>query len=179
MHRNLGKWEMHDLSAAARWLRRQTFVDPDKIGITGSSYGGYSTLLALSRGSEHFNFGDARSSVSDWRLYDSVYTERYMDTPRENPEGYEQGSVLHWLEQYRGGLRISHGTIDDNVHMQNSIQVIDWLTSHDKDFEMVLYPDSRHGLQADQRAHSNRTSHDFWMRVLLGRSGAEMVTDPE
>ena len=179
MHRNLGKWEMNDLTVAAQWLRKQPFVDPTRIGITGGSYGGYTTLLALTQAAEHFNFGDARSSVSDWHLYDSVYTERYMDTPRENPEGYQQGSVSHWLEKYRGGLRISHGTIDDNVHMQNSIQIVDWLTSHDKDFELMLYPDSRHGFQASQRAHSNRASHAFWMRVLLGRSGMDSTTEPD
>ena len=179
MHRNLGKWEMHDLTAAAQWLRRQPFVDPTKIGITGGSYGGYTTLMALTRAAQHFNFGDARSSVSDWRLYDTVYTERYMDTPRENPEGYEEGAVSSWIEHYQGGLRITHGTIDDNVHMQNSIQIVDWLTSHDKEFELMLYPDSRHGFQSSQRIHSNRASHSFWMRVLLGRGGMDTTTEPE
>ena len=167
MHRNLGKWEMHDLTAAATWLRTKSFVDPERIGITGGSYGGYTTLMALTRASEHFNFGIAGSSVSDWQLYDSVYTERYMDTPAENPEGYKKGGVLHWIDRYQGGLRLTHGTIDDNVHMQNSMQVIDWLTSNEKSFEMMLYPDSRHGLQAAQRTHATRQTHDFWMRTLL------------
>ena len=167
MHRNLGKWEMADLIAAAKWLRTRPFVAKEKIGIAGGSYGGYTTLMALTYGAGHFNFGQAASSVSDWRLYDSVYTERYMDTPAENPEGYEKGAVLTWIERYKGGLRITHGTIDDNVHAQNSIQVVDWLTSKNKSFELMLYPDSRHGIQASQRAHVTSETHDFWVRTLL------------
>jgi dipeptidyl-peptidase 4 len=168
MHRSLGKWEMEDLIAGAKWIREKPFVAKDRIGITGGSYGGYVTMLALTHGSEYFNYGQAWASVSDWHLYDTVYTERYMDTPRENPEGYKNGAVLTWIDRYKGGLRIAHGTIDDNVHMQNSMQVIDWLTSNNKQFELMLYPDSRHGVQASQRAHSTRETHDFWMRHLLG-----------
>jgi dipeptidyl-peptidase-4 len=154
--------------AAARWLREKPFVAAGKIGITGSSYGGYTTMMALTYGAADFNFGQAGSSVSDWRLYDSVYTERYMDTPAENPEGYKNGAVLTWADRYRGLLRITHGSIDDNVHMQNSIQVVDWLTGHNKKFELMIYPDSRHGIQMSQRAHLTREEHDFWMRNLLG-----------
>ncbi|MFH1574454.1 MAG: prolyl oligopeptidase family serine peptidase, partial [Acidobacteriota bacterium] len=167
MHRNLGKWEMHDLIEGAKWLRTKPFVARDKIGITGSSYGGYTTLMALTYGADHFNYGLAGSSVTDWYLYDTVYTERYMDTPAENPEGYKNGAVLTWIERYKGLVRITHGTIDDNVHMQNSLQVVDWLVSHNKSFELMLYPDSRHGIQASQRPHQGREAHDFWVRTLL------------
>ena len=123
-------------------------------------------MMALFFGAGVFNYGIAGSSVTDWQLYDSVYTERYMDTPKENPEGYKAGAVLTYADRYRGGLRITHGTIDDNVHMQNSIQVIDWLTTNNQRFEMMIYPDSRHGIS--QRAHAARDTHDFWMRHLLG-----------
>jgi dipeptidyl-peptidase-4 len=167
MHRNLGKWEMADLIAAAKWLRTKPFAAGDRIGITGSSYGGYTTLMALTYGADHFNYGIAGSSVTDWRLYDTVYTERYMDTPAENPQGYRDGAVLQWIKRYRGGLRITHGTIDDNVHTQNSIQVIDWLTANNKPFELMLYPESRHGIAGAQRAHLTRETHDFWVRNLL------------
>lgn len=169
MHRQLGKWEMADYIAAAKWLRSKPFIAKDRIGITGSSYGGYTTMMALTYGAGDFNYGIAGSSVSDWQLYDSVYTERYMDTPKENPEGYKNGAVLTWADRYKGGLRITHGTIDDNVHAQNSIQVIDWLTSHGQSFELMLYPDSRHGIQANQRPHLTREGHDFWMRNLVRR----------
>jgi dipeptidyl-peptidase-4 len=176
MHRNLGKWEMADLIAAAKWLRTKPFIAKDKIGITGSSYGGYTTMMALTFGAGHFNYGIAGSSVSDWQLYDTVYTERYMDTPKENPDGYKNGAVLTWIDRYKGGLRITHGTIDDNVHMQNSMQIVDWLTSHNKPFELMLYPDSRHGIQASQRAHLTREAHDFWVRNLLGGQLSEPVS---
>jgi dipeptidyl-peptidase-4 len=168
MHRQLGKWEIHDLIAAAKWLRSKPFVAKDRIGITGSSYGGYTTLMALTRGAGHFNAGDAGSPVTDWRLYDTVYTERYMDAPAENPDGYKQGAVLTWIASYAGGLRLSHGTTDDNVHMQNSLQVIEWLTTHDKRFELMIYPGSRHAFAARQRVHSYRDSHDFWVRTFFG-----------
>jgi dipeptidyl-peptidase-4 len=166
MHRSLGKWEMIDLIAAAKWLRTRPFVAKDRIGITGSSYGGYTTLLALTAGAGHFNFGQSGSPVTAWELYDTVYTERYMDTPEENPDGYKAGAVLTYIDRYTGGLRITHGTIDDNVHAQNSVQVIDWLTTNNKRFEMTLYPDSRHGIS--QRAHLSREAHDYWVRTLLG-----------
>ena len=168
MHRNLGKWEMADLVAAAAWLRTRPFVAKDRIGIAGGSYGGYTTMMALFHAAGTFNYGQAGSSVTDWLLYDTVYTERFMDTPLENPEGYRAGAVLTYGDRYKGGLRITHGTIDDNVHMQNSIQVIDFLTGANKPFELMLYPDSRHGLQPGQRAHSARETHDFWVRTLLG-----------
>jgi len=106
--------------------------------------------------------------VSVWKLYDSVYTERYMDTPAENPEGYRNGAVLTWAEHYKGGLRVTHGTIDDNVHTQNSIQVADWLIRNNKRFELMAYPGIRHGIQGSQRAHLMRETHDFWVRNLLG-----------
>lgn len=168
MHRALGHWEVHDYAAAAAWLRAQPFVSRDRIAITGNSYGGYATLLALSRGAPHFDAGLASAPVSDWRLYDTVYTERYMDRPDENPDGYRDGAVLTWIDRYKGGLRLTHGTVDDNVHLQNTVQVVDWLTEHDKPFELMLYPDSRHGVQASQRRHAAREAHDFWVRSLLG-----------
>ena len=179
LHRQLGKWEMTDLMAAAAWLRTRPFVQPDKIGITGSSYGGYTTAMALTFGAGSFNYGIAGSSVTDWALYDSVYTERYMDRPSENVEGYKAGRVITWAERYKGGLRLTHGTIDDNVHMQQTIQLVDWLTEHDKRFELMLYPDSRHGIQISQRAHLNREAHEFWVRTLLNGHLPDVVVATE
>ena len=177
MHRQLGTWEMTDLSTAAAWLRAKPFVEGDRIGITGSSYGGYTTAMVLTKAAGSFNFGIAGSSVTDWQLYDSVYTERYMDSPSENPDGYKSGAVLTWVDRYKGGLRITHGTTDDNVHMQQTVQLVDWLTTHDKRFELMIYPDSRHGIQASQRAHQARESHDFWVRNLLGGKLPDVVVD--
>ena len=135
------------------------------------------TALAMTNAAGQFNFGIAGSSVTDWQLYDSVYTERYMDAPSENPEGYKSGAVLTWVDRYKGGLRLTHGTIDDNVHMQQTVQLVDWLTTHDKRFELMIYPDSRHGIQASQRAHQARESHDFWVRNLLGGKLPDVVIE--
>ncbi len=169
MHRNLGKWEMNDLIAAVKWLREKPFIDPDRIGITGGSYGGYTTCMALTYGADYFTHGIAQYSVTDWKLYDSVYTERYMDTPTENPRGYEFGSVMTHAEKYHGYLLITHGTMDDNVHMQNTIQLINKLQDLNKDFELMLYPNARHGIRYPKRNHSERENVQFWFRHFLGK----------
>ncbi len=173
MHRNLGKWEMNDYIEAVRWLRSQSFVDGDKIGITGGSYGGYVTCMALTYGADYFNFGVADYSVTDWHLYDNVYTERYMDTPAQNAEGYEFGSVLSHASGYKGKLLITHGTIDDNVHMQNSIQLIDKLEDLGKDFEMMLYPGERHGWRGPKGDHLSKLTVKFWFDNLLEKEFLE------
>ncbi|HOS73346.1 MAG TPA: DPP IV N-terminal domain-containing protein, partial [Bacteroidales bacterium] len=112
LHRSLGRWEILDYADAVEWLRTKSFVDPARIGITGSSYGGYMTCMALTRGADYWTHGFAGSSVTDWRLYDNIYTERFMDTPGDNPEGYRQGSALTWAENYRGKLYMTHGDMD-------------------------------------------------------------------
>lgn len=168
MHRNLGKWEMNDLIQAVKWLRKKPFVDRTKIGITGGSYGGYSTCMALTYGAEYFTHGYARSSVTDWRLYDSVYTERYMDKPEDNPEGYEFGAVSTHAHKLKGILFMSHGNMDDNVHMQNTIQLIDALIELGKStFAFMVYPDQRHGTRGKKREYSNRHYIDFWFGHFL------------
>jgi dipeptidyl-peptidase-4 len=169
MHRNLGKWEMHDLSEAVKWLRSKPFIDSDKIGITGGSYGGYATCLALTQAAEYFTHGYARASVTDWRLYDTVYTERYMDRPQDNPEGYKAGSVMTYADNLKGVLFMSHGAIDDNVHMQNTVQLISKLMDLGKSFEFMLYPNQRHGFRGTKRTHSNRHYVDFWFHHFLNR----------
>lgn len=169
MHRSLGKWEMHDLIAAVKWLREQPFIDKDRIGITGGSYGGYTTCMALTYGADFFTHGVADFSVTDWRLYDSVYTERYMDTPDENPEGYREGSTLTHADKYKGTLLLTHGTMDDNVHMQNTIQLVDRLTDLNKDFELMLYPNGRHGIGFPKAKHQQRERVQFWFRHFLNK----------
>lgn len=170
MHRNLGKWEMHDLIQAVKWLRKKPFVDENRIGITGGSYGGYTTCMALTYGADYFTHGYARSSVTDWRLYDTVYTERYMDRPIDNPEGYEFGSAITHADKYKGILFMSHGNLDDNVHMQNTIQLIDKLMDLEKSgFGFMVYPDQRHGSRGKKREHSNRHYIDFLFKHLLNQ----------
>ncbi len=170
MHRNLGKWEMLDLIQGVKWLRKKSFVDKNRIGITGGSYGGYTTCMALTYGADYFTHGYARSSVTDWRLYDTVYTERYMDRPIDNPEGYNFGAAMTHADKFKGTLFMSHGNLDDNVHMQNTIQLIDKLMELEKSgFEFMVYPDQRHGTRGKKREHSNRHYIDFWFKNFLNR----------
>lgn len=169
LHRNLGKWEINDYSEAVKWLRTKSFVDSTKIGITGGSYGGYATCMALTLGADYFTHGIAEYSVTDWKLYDDVYAERYMDTPKENPDGYKFGSAMTHANKYKGLLRLTHGTMDDNVHMQNTIQLVDKLTNLDKHFELMLYPNERHGVGFPKWKHAQREAIDFWYRNFLGK----------
>jgi len=169
MHRNLGKWEMHDYIEAVKWLREQPFVDETRIGIEGGSYGGYVAALGLTYGAYYFTHGIAEYAGTDWHLYDNVYTERYMDKPDENPEGYEFGSVMTHANKYIGKLLITHGMLDDNVHVQQAIQLIDVLTDLDKDFEMMFYPSSRHGVRFPKWFHAQRNKLNFWYRHFFGK----------
>lgn len=149
MHRNLGKWEMEDYIAWVKLLRTYPNVDSTRVMISGGSYGGYMTALALTYGAEYFQYGYAKYGVMDWILYDSHYTERYMDLPKDNPEGYKAASVFTYLDRYQSCgpamLRIVHGMMDDNVHMQNSMQLVDALQQMNRKFELMLFPGERHG----------------------------------
>ncbi len=174
MHRNLGKWEMHDYIEAVKWLREKPFIDAEKIGITGGSYGGYATCMALTFGADYFTHGIANFSVTDWKLYDNVYTERYMDTPEQNPEGYKNGSAMTWANQYKGKLLITHGTTDDNVHLLNTLKLIDRFEDLNKEFSLLLYPNKRHGWGGPKRVHLVREQTQFWFRNFLGK---ELNTD--
>jgi len=169
MHRNLGKWEIHDYIEAIKWLKKQTFIDSTRVGIAGGSYGGYLAAFALTYGADYFTHGIAEYSVTDWRLYDNIYTERFMDTPEENPEGYEFSSAMTHAEKYKGHLLITHGMLDDNVHVQNALQLVDKLTDLDKDFELMLYPSSRHGVRFPKWIHAQRNKWNFWYRQFFGK----------
>ncbi len=168
----LGKWEIADYSSAVDYLRTLPFVDGKKIGITGGSYGGYVAALALAAAPDSFSCGIADFAVSDWSLYDSVYTERYMGLPAENPEGYRQASVLSHLPTYRGGLLLVHGSMDDNVHMQNTLQLLDAMLNLGKTAELMIYPGERHGVRGVKAVEYYRSALDFWKRKFfsLGRS---------
>ena len=166
MHRNLGKWELTDWITIVKWLRANG-ADASRIGIAGFSYGGYMTALALTAGADYFTHGLAGGSVTDWKLYDSHYTERFMDTPAENPEGYQAGSVMTYTDKYKGLLRIYHGTMDDNVHMQNSLQLVKKLQESKRHFEFMLYPGGRHGWGGNQNAHSTNENNMFIYKNLL------------
>jgi dipeptidyl-peptidase-4 len=166
MHRNLGKWELTDWITIVKWLRANG-ADASRVGIAGFSYGGYMTAMALTAGADYFTHGLAGGSVTDWKLYDSHYTERFMDTPTENPEGYQAGAVMTYTDKYKGLLRIYHGTMDDNVHMQNSLQLVKKLQDSKKHFEFMVYPGGRHGWGGNQNAHSTNENNMFIYKHLL------------
>jgi dipeptidyl-peptidase 4 len=169
IYRCLGKWEILDYADAVKWLLKKPFIDATRIGITGTSYGGYMTCLALTKGADYWTHGFAGSSVTDWRLYDNIYTERFMDTPKDNPDGYKDGSAITWSKNYKGKLYMTHGDLDDNVHMQNSIYLISRLQDDGKSFQFMLYPDGRHGWGGAKATHSRNEANKFWLKNFFGK----------
>lgn len=167
MYHNLGYWEMKDYSTMVKYLIANGSADPKRVCITGFSYGGYMSCYALTYGSDVFTYGMAGGSVTDWTLYDSHYTERFMGTPANNPEGYKTSSVLSHIDKYKGGLQIVHGVIDDNVHMQNSLQLISKLEDAKKDFEFMIYPGGRHGWGGNKGLHFQNLKTQFIYKYLL------------
>ena len=167
MHRNLGNWELVDYITIAKWLKAKPYVAQNKLLITGHSYGGYMTCLALTKGADYFDYGIAGAPVTSWELYDTHYTERWMDTPQDNPEGYKNGSILSYVDKYKGGLRLLHGDMDDNVHMQNSMQLVDALTDRNVPFEFMIYPGSRHGWNRSKVKYDFKERVRFYYQYLL------------
>jgi dipeptidyl-peptidase-4 len=163
-YRRLGVQELKDLEGAVDWLCRNSWVDRKRVGLAGGSYGGFLTAFALTH-SKHFAAGVASAPVTDWHDYDSVYTERYMNTPQENPDGYAATSVVKAAKNLHGKLLLHHGVMDDNVHMQNALQFMDALQKADKEFEVMFYPLARHG---GFGRHSQRQSLEFIRRTLGG-----------
>jgi dipeptidyl aminopeptidase/acylaminoacyl peptidase len=154
--------ELQDLEDAARWVLRNDWADETRVGISGHSFGGYITAYALTH-SDAFTAGIAGAPVTDWRDYDTIYTERYMSTPQANPEGYTRTSAVEGAKNLTGRLLIAHGTIDDNVHMHNSILLIAALQDANKLFETAIYPGSRHGIYSSQY---RRLQWDFIKRTM-------------
>ncbi|OQP64937.1 peptidase S9 [Niastella vici] len=177
--RQLGKYEIEDFMTCGRWLKRQPWVDSNKLCITGGSFGGYMTCMALTYGAEVFPYGIANSSVTDWQFYDTHYTERFMNTPQDNPEGYKNTSVLTYADKYKGLLRIVHGTSDDNVHMQNSLVLINKLEDLKKHFELMVYPGERHGIMGLKGVHNRYEAYKFYYQYLLEKPMPAAFWAPE
>ena len=161
-YKKLGVGELKDLEEAVAWLAMNPWADAKRVGISGHSYGGYITAFALTH-SKVFSAGIAGAPVTDWHLYDSIYTERYMGLPKDNKAGYEASSVVKAAANLHGKLLIIHGMIDDNVHLQNSAQFIDALQRAGKQFEIMIYPRSRHGIGGP---HYTRLQIEFIQRVM-------------
>lgn len=151
-YQQLGKYETIDQIEAAKYLGTLSYVDKNRIGIQGWSYGGYMTSLCMTIGCEYFKMGIAVAPVTSWRFYDSIYTERYMRTPQENPSGYDDNSPLFHAERLKGKYLLIHGTADDNVHLQNSIEWINALVLANKKYDSEFYPNNNHAIH-DNNAH--------------------------
>ena len=143
---NLGVKEIEDQIAAAKWLGQQSYVAAKRIGLYGWSFGGYMTLMGLCHGQGIFKTGVAVAPVADWSFYDTIYTERFMRTPQENPTGYKASSVLEVAKNLQGKLLLIHGSADDNVHVQNAMDFTDLLVSEGIPFDMAIYKDRNHGI---------------------------------
>ena len=147
--KNLGHYELEDQLAGVAYLESLPYVDPARIGITGWSYGGYMTLYALTHAPEVFKCGAAGGPVTDWKFYDSIYTERYMRTPKENPEGYKTSSPLAAAAKLKAKVLLMQGTDDDNVHMQNTLNFLEELVKARTPFDLYLQPGEEHGFASE------------------------------
>ncbi len=167
-YKELGKYETIDQIEAAIELGNRAYIDADRIGIWGWSYGGFTSSNALLKGGDVFKMAIAVAPVTNWRLYDTVYTERYMQTPQENPKGYDQNSPLFFADQLKGKYLLVHGSGDDNVHVQNSMQMINALITADVPFDSELYPDRTHGIYRGKntRLHLYKKMTDFILKNL-------------
>ncbi len=192
VYRDVTSWPVSDFCEWADYLAAQPYVDAAHIGVEGFSFGGTMTAMLVMRHSDKFCCGIAGGGVYDWALYDTHYTERYMETPETNPEGYARACVLNYVNDYpsdfsggrlcavndvgycpsdfgsdRAMLLLTHGTGDDNVHFQNTLILIDALQKAGKHFELMIYPDGLHGYRGYQGAHSLKNDHDFWLSRLF------------
>ena len=175
IYRQLTVHEVKDFCAWADWLKSLPYVDGDKIGVEGFSFGGTMTCMLLMQASDKFHYGIAGGGVYDWALYDSHYTERYMDTPENNPEGYKVSKVLKYVKGYPVTyetsddsvmLKLTHGTGDDNVHHQNTLMLVNALHRCGKKFELMIYPDGMHGYRGYQGEHFLKANREFWLEYL-------------
>ena len=199
IYRQLTVNEIKDFCAWADWLKALPYVDGDRIGVEGFSFGGTMTCMLLMQAPDKFHYGVAGGGVYDWALYDTHYTERYMDTPQNNPDGYAVSNVLNYVDGYPVSyqedaprasgaythapaeraaghlhmqtdsvmLKITHGTGDDNVHHQNTLQLLDELHKTGKKFDFMIYPDGMHGYRGYQGQHFKAANREFWKKYLL------------
>ena len=163
----LGKYETEDQIAAGKWLGSLPYVDKKRIGIFGWSYGGYMSSLCITKGSGIFKAAIAVAPVTNWRFYDNIYTERFMRTPQENGENYDINSPINFVEEMQGSYLLVHGSADDNVHYQNTMEMVNALVAANKDYELLIYPDRNHGIYGgNTRLHLYNKMTDFLLKNL-------------
>lgn len=166
-YKQLGKLETEDQMAAARYLGGLPYVDAARIGIQGWSYGGYMSSLCITKGAELFKMAIAVAPVTNWRYYDSIYTERFMQTPQENASGYDDNSPINHVSMLKGKYLLVHGTADDNVHYQNAVEMVSALQRANKQFDFMIYPDKNHGINGPgTRLHLYTMMTDYILKNL-------------
>jgi len=156
----LGKLETEDLIATAKEIQGFSYVDPQRIGVMGWSYGGFMASLAITKGADVFKMAIAVAPVTNWRNYDNIYTERFMRTPKENPDGYDANSPVNFVNLFKGKFLLIHGSADDNVHYQNSMELVNAMVKADKQFDLFIYPNRNHGIYG-----GNTRNHLFNMML--------------
>lgn len=156
----LGKLEIEDIINTAKELQKLEYVDPTRIGIMGWSYGGFMASLAITKGADVFKMAIAVAPVTNWRYYDNIYTERFMRTPKENEDGYDRNSPINFVDQLKGKYFLIHGSADDNVHYQNSMEMVSALVKANKQFDLFIYPNKNHGIYG-----GNTRNHLFQMML--------------
>jgi dipeptidyl-peptidase-4 len=173
VYQNLGKWESHDFAETAKHLATLPYVDPRRIGIMGTSYGGYSTVYTMEMYPDLFTAGVANSAVADWKLYDTIYTERYMGVLGDNKAGYESSSAVANAAKLQGHLMLIHSMLDDNVHPQNTMQLLTAFTNAGKDIDLRIYPPGHHGAAYDMQSFKliTKNTMDYLAKYLQPNPG--------
>ncbi|MBT6699450.1 MAG: S9 family peptidase, partial [Flavobacteriales bacterium] len=166
-YQELGKYETIDQINAAKHFGSLNYIDSNRIGIQGWSYGGYMSSLAITKGADVFKMAIAVAPVTNWRYYDNIYTERYMRTPQENASGYDDNSPINHVEKLKGSYLLIHGSADDNVHVQNTMEMISALVKANKQFDLFIYPDKNHGIYGgNTRYHLYKKMTEFILNNL-------------
>jgi dipeptidyl-peptidase-4 len=170
IHRQLGAIEVEDQRAALKWLATQPWVDAKRMGVFGWSYGGYMTLMMLAKSSDIVAAGASVAPVTDWTLYDTHYTERYLGTPKDNADGYAKSGLLPWLDGLTSPLLLIHGMADDNVLFTHSTQLMAELQTRGKPFELMTYPGGKHGMSTPaMKKHVFNTIRRFFEKQLAAK----------
>lgn len=173
--KELGKYEVEDQIAVAKKLGALPYIDENRIGIWGWSYGGFMSSNCLFQGADTFAMAIAVAPVSSWRFYDTIYTERYMETPQENPSGYDENSPISHVDKMEGDFLLVHGSADDNVHSQNTMRLVEALVQADKEFEWAVYPDKNHSIYGgNTRRHLFRKMTRF-VKETLGEPKKNLI----
>ena len=163
----LGKLEIEDVINTGKELQKMSFVDANRIGIMGWSYGGFMASLAITKGADVFKMAIAVAPVTNWRYYDNIYTERFMRTPKENEKGYDDNSPINHVKNIKGKYFLIHGSTDDNVHYQNAMEMVNALVKAHKQFDMFIYPNRNHGIYGgNTRNHLFNMMFEYTLKNL-------------